>query len=241
MSKPPKGRTTTVGEWIRKNLQNGNFVPGQRLVEAEICQVLDVSHSEVRTALVALSHQKLIECIPNRGARVRVVSLEEALQTAELRMWVEGPCAARAAQRITDEQIDGLRKIEKAIQTRADAGDTQGYFDLVSQLLATYIRIADQPVATEALNMLRDRNSWYVFRLRLRSDRVRVSLPLWLAIIDAICTRDPEGARAAVERRVQNTCEAMKALDDGFPFSRPSTDFLTWPETKSEFLADRRL
>ena len=47
-----------------------------------------------------------MERVQNRGARVRAVSLTEAIEITEVRMVLEGLCAAKAATRLTEEDRD---------------------------------------------------------------------------------------------------------------------------------------
>jgi DNA-binding GntR family transcriptional regulator len=201
-----------VADAIRKGILNGELVPGQRLVEAELCDSLNATRGSVRSAFVDLVHEGLLEHIPNRGARVRVVSIEEALQMVEVRLAVERLCVARAAEKITDAEIDTMRAIGEQMQLRAEKGDTVGFAELTHKLFLSYVRIADQPIAGEILIRLRDRNSRHRFRLTYRTDRAKISLPFWLDIINAICARDPEAAQRALERHSNNVMEAMKAL-----------------------------
>lgn len=211
--KPPKTISrAAVAEAVRKGILSGGLVPGQRLVEAELCESLGASRGAVRSALMDLVHEGLLEHIPNRGSRVRVVSLNEALQLAEVRMVVESLCVARAAERITDQEIEALREIGREMEARAADGDTVRFADLTHKLFDCYVQIADQPVAQEVLVRLRDRNNRQRFRLTYRTDRARVSLPYWLDIINAICARDPDAARQALERHSHNVQDAMKAL-----------------------------
>jgi DNA-binding GntR family transcriptional regulator len=212
---PPKALSRSeVVEAIRKGILGGELVPGQRLVEAELCESFGASRGVVRSALMDLVHEELLEHIPNRGARVRVVSLQEALQISEVRMAVESLCVARAAEKITDKEIEVLRGIGNDLERRAEAGDTMGFAEATHQVFKTYVRIADQAIAEEILVRLRDRNTRHRFRLTYRSGRARVSLPFWLDIIDAICSRDPEAAQKALRRFAENVQEAMKALAD---------------------------
>ena len=201
---------------IKAGIQRGELAPGQRLVEAELCESLGTSRGAVRAALTDLVHEGLLEHIPNRGARVRVVTLEEALQIGEIRMVVEKMCVARAAERITDREIETLRGIAQEMQIRVANGDTANFAELTHKLFQNYVRIANQPVAEEILVRLRDRNSRHRFRLTFRTDRARVSLPFWLDIINAICDRDSIAAQKALERFARNVQEAMKTLaEDG--------------------------
>ena len=201
-----------VVEAIREGILKSDLAPGQRLVEAELCESLGASRGAVRAALMDLVHEGLVEQLLNRSARVRVVSLQEALHLAEGRMVVEGLCVARAAERITDQEIETMRATGKEMELRAEQDDAVGFAELTHKLFDHYVRIADQPVAAEILNRLRDRNSHHRFRLTYRADRPRVAMPLWRDIIDAICLRDPKGARKALERHANNVQEAMKAL-----------------------------
>jgi DNA-binding GntR family transcriptional regulator len=201
-----------VAEAIRRAILGGDLAPGQRLVEADLTESFRASRSSIRSALMDLVHEGLIEHIPNRGARVRIVSIEEALQTSEVRMVVESICVSRAAEKITDDEIDSLRALAVEMKFRAENGDTGGFAELTNRLFHEYVRIADQPIAEEILLRLRDRNSRHRFRLTYRADRARVSLPFWLDIIDSICSRDSRRAVLALERRSASAQEAIKAL-----------------------------
>ena len=206
-----------VADAIRQGIRGGDLVPGQRLVEVELAELLGASRGTVRSALVDLVHEGLVEHIANRGARVRVVSLEEALQIAEVRLAVESLCVAKAAEKITNDEIKDLRDRAKKLRDRVKRGDTLGFIELTHQIFDAYIRIANQPVAEEILVRLRDRASRHRFRLTYRPDRAQVSLPYWLDIIDAICNRDPDAAREALQRHSENVQEAMKALAQDRP------------------------
>src|ERR1700678_4004234 len=87
------------------------MAPGQRRVEEELAGTLAVTRASLRAALFDLTADGLVERIPNRGARVRVISLDEAVAITECRMALEGLCAAKAAERVTDAQAAQLRDL----------------------------------------------------------------------------------------------------------------------------------
>jgi DNA-binding GntR family transcriptional regulator len=74
---------------LRTAITDGELAPGARLVEADLVELFGVSRSNVRLAIEALAADGLVERIPNRGARVRVVSTEEAVAITEARMVLE--------------------------------------------------------------------------------------------------------------------------------------------------------
>ena len=209
--KPALSQAAVV-DAIRQGILANDLVPGQRLVEAELCKLLGASRGAVRYALMDLAHEGWVERIANRGARVRVVSLQEALQIAEVRKVVESLCVARAAERITNEQIREFRNMAKELKLRAERGETRGFAELTHEVFESYVRIADQPVAAEVLARLRARSIRHPFRLTYRPGRAKVALPFWLDIIETICARNPEAARQALNRHADNVQDAMKAV-----------------------------
>jgi DNA-binding GntR family transcriptional regulator len=212
-------RSEVVGE-IRERILKGDLVPGQRLVEAEICELLNTSRGTARSALMDLDHEGLIERIANRGARVRVVSLTEALQIVEVRQVVEALCVSQAAEKVTDLDIEELRAMAKELRACAKTSDIVGYAQCTQSIFEAYIRIADQPVAADILSRLRSQSTRHRYRLTYRAGRAQVSLPFWLEIIDAICRRRPAEAAAALHRLVENIKESMKAIaSEDVPFA----------------------
>lgn len=102
----PHGRKeASVADFLSAAIMSGRFVPGQRLVEAELTSNLGVSRGPVREALRRLSAEGLIEIVPNRGAVVRRLSMEEALELFEIRTELEALAARRAAENMKDARI----------------------------------------------------------------------------------------------------------------------------------------
>src|ERR1700757_5205002 len=93
---------------LRQAIHSGDLAPGQRLVEEELAGTIGVTRQSLRAALLDLTAEGLVERIPNRGARVRVVTAEEAVAITECRMALEALCAGKAAQRITDAEAAQL-------------------------------------------------------------------------------------------------------------------------------------
>ncbi|WP_256978376.1 GntR family transcriptional regulator [Rhodococcus sp. 14-2470-1a] len=203
---------TVVTDGIRQAILGGDFAPNQRMVEADLCMQFHASRSAVRAALQELGAQGLIERVANRGARVRSVSLDEAVEITEVRMVVEGLCAARAARNVTDADIAEFTDLRRAIAESAAAGDVFGY-SRQNQLLHRRIReISAQRSADEILERLRGQLVRHQFKLAMHPGRMSVSLPEHVAIIDAVCARDSDAAEAAMRAHLRSVITALREV-----------------------------
>ncbi|MBX9458475.1 MAG: GntR family transcriptional regulator [Rhizobium sp.] len=95
----------SVADFLIAAIMSGRFVPGQRLVETELTTQLGVSRGPVREAFRRLSAEGLIEIVPNRGAMVRRLGMDEALDLFEIRTELEALAARRAAENMTDSRM----------------------------------------------------------------------------------------------------------------------------------------
>lgn len=213
-------RAATVVAAIRDAIADGEFAPNQRLVEADLSERFGASRGSIRTALLELTTEGLVERVQNRGARVRAVSLAEAIEITEVRMALEGLCAAKAATRLTDDDRDRLRGIGTAMQEAVRSGDLLGYSELNRQLHALIRTLGGQSTAQAILERLRGQNVRHQFRLALHPGRAAVSLPQHLEIIDALCAGDADAAEAAVRRHLHSVIETLPEVGGGL--GRPS-------------------
>ena len=162
---------------IREAILSGEFVPTQRLVEADLSERFAAGRAAVRAALLELAGEGLVERTPNRGARVRAVSLAEAIEICEVRMVIEGLCAAKAAERITDAEGEELAGIGESMRAAVSTGDVFGYSRLNERLHRRVREISGQRTAGAVLERLRGQSVRHQFRLAMRPGRPSVSLP----------------------------------------------------------------
>jgi DNA-binding GntR family transcriptional regulator len=215
----PDSDERTAGRWfatqVRDAVLAGEYAPGQRLVEADLAATYGVSRGVVRSTLIDLAHEGLLERVANVGARVRRVTPDEAIALTEVRMVVEGLCAARAAVRVGDREIEQLEELGRRMSEAVRSGQVLAYSELNADLHASIRRIADQPIAAEVLDGLRARNVRLQYGLALRPGRAEQSLREHLRLIESICDRDPAGAEAAARHHGRRVIEALRGRSAG--------------------------
>lgn len=208
-------RERSVVAAIRDAIVGGEFVPNQRLVEADLSEQFAASRASVRSALLELTNEGLVERLQNRGARVRAVSLDEAVEISEVRMVLEGLCAAKAAEHVTAAEIRELKAIGKSMRSAVSSGDVLGYSQLNQQLHRRVREISGQQTATNVLERLRAQNVRHQFKLAMHPGRPAVSLPEHLAIIDGICAHDPVAAENAAHAHLRSVIGTLLEVDAG--------------------------
>jgi DNA-binding GntR family transcriptional regulator len=208
----PEDTRPTVTDALRAAILNGEYAPRQRLVEIDLCERFGTSRFILRSALQDLAGQGLVEFQRNRGARVREVSIDEAIEITEVRILLEGLLAARAAERVTKSEAAMLRKLVKDMRVAVDKSELLTYSDLNAQLHSAIRDIAAHETAARLLRQLRDQTVRHQFSLSLVPGRPSVSLPQHEAIVAAITGRRPELAKQAMEEHLQSVIQAFQAL-----------------------------
>src|ERR1700722_2103182 len=197
---------------LRKAILSGDFAPGQRLVEEELAASFGVTRQSLRAALLDLTTEGLVERIPNRGARVRIVSTEEAVAITECRMALEALCAVKAALNVTDEEATKLRELGENLKRAVSEGNPFKYSELNRELHRRVGVISRQTVAVALLDKLHGQLVRHQFQLALRPGRPEVSVSEHLAILNAIADRRPEEANLAVRAHLASVISALTAV-----------------------------
>jgi DNA-binding GntR family transcriptional regulator len=195
---------------LRQAILSGDLAPGQRLVEEELAGTLGVTRQSLRAALLDLTADGLVERIPNRGARVRVVTAEEAVAITECRMALEALCAAKAAERVTDDEAAQLRELAEELKRSVAEGNPQKYSELNRELHRRFCVISGQAVAVGLLERLHAQLVRHQFQLALRPGRPELSLPEHVAIAHAVADRRPLDADRAVRAHLASVIEALR-------------------------------
>ena len=198
-----------AGERLRQAILAGDMAPGQRMVEEELAGMLGVTRASLRAALFDLTAEGLVERIPNRGARVRAITIDEAVAITECRMALEGLCAAKAAERVTEPAAARLRQLGEELERSVADGELLKYSALNHELHRLVREISGQTVAAELLERLNGQLVRHQFQLSLRPGRPQASLPEHLAIVAAIAGRRPAEAEEATRRHLGSVITAL--------------------------------
>lgn len=111
-----------VKEILLKRILDGEYSPGDRLVEMHIAQEFEISQAPVREALRELEALGFVESEPYRGTRVRAVTKSELTEIYPVRAALEEVAARAAAVRLAGN-VEALEAELEAMHAAAEKGD----------------------------------------------------------------------------------------------------------------------
>lgn len=197
-----------VIEAVRTAVVNGNYEPGQRIVEQTLCTQLGVSRSVIRESLRYLEAKGLIRNVPGVGPTVRTLSLDEAKGIYEVRAAMEALAAELFAGRASQAQVDDLRQ---SVSNLPDPTATtiDEFIQAKSKFYAVLIGGSGNSLIAEVLETLNVRIS-QLRRMTLKApERLSQSREELDAIMAAIERRDRREAARLTRQHVENAAATV--------------------------------
>jgi DNA-binding GntR family transcriptional regulator len=191
-----------ITNFIVDAVRQGRYVPGQRLIEADICKRLSVSRAAVREAFQRLTADGLLQVERHRGAIVRSLSREEVTNVFQVRQSLEG-LAARLAAPVLSHAPGMILNIHEQVCRAAHRADTDSYVEWNHRFHQTISEAARNPILSDALRRLGNTIFDYRYRINLTKDVMQASVDEHATILRCILEGDAEAAEKAAQRHVE--------------------------------------
>ena len=133
-------------ERLRKMIIGGNFLPGNKIPERQLCEQFGISRTPLREALKVLAAEGLVQLAPNRGAVVAALSNEEIEECAPISAAIEALSGELACEKITDEEIERIKALHDQM--------TQAHREGNLRLFATTNRAIHENIVAATRNAL---------------------------------------------------------------------------------------
>ena len=195
-----------IGQAIVEN----EFKPGQKLREVDLAAAFGVSRASVREALRAVEREGLVTILPQRGAQVTALSVEEVQDIFEIRAHLMGLACHRLAKALPPDRTAELERLLEALQRALEDGDAYARASLaISEFCVRHAgsrRLAD-------LILSFGRQTARYTRLSLSTpERRRQSSANWNKLVKAILAGDAPGAERTAGQLVLDTRDTALQL-----------------------------
>lgn len=210
---------------LRAAIVDGRLRPGQRLVERELCETLDVSRTLVREALSQLEVEGLVQIVPHRGPMVAAYTAEETIGIYEVRAVLEELAGRQFVERATAAERSALRQALHSIEEvyRDPAGS-----NLLAAKAQFYLALADgthNPVLVETLRHIHGRVTLLRASTLAQPGRPAAALAEMAEIVRQIEKGDAVAAGRACRRHVENALAiAVKILSEAGQAASPARE-----------------
>jgi DNA-binding GntR family transcriptional regulator len=122
-----------VCTYVLDRIAKGEYLPGQRINEYDLARSLQLTKEQVREAMRNLIYLGLVERVPNKGVRMKHISLRDLEEIYQARQSVELETIRQVANTVTDDQLAELKTIADACVFDHTLHDYAGQFGSIQQ------------------------------------------------------------------------------------------------------------
>ena len=209
----------TAVEQLKRDILQGRFVPGQRLVEVDIMSHLDITRGRVRDVFKRLHSEGIVQLDRNRGASVRKVSREEVFNIFEVLEEISILIIRKVGSQSENEDMQ--RRLRASLNAARKFHDRSvniikvlEYMDENARFWGDLAELAGNPVLSE----IRLRVQAPLFRLAMEGLTVSGSHEQWIArheeIINALLENNNRHAVRHARKSMHDVWKAILELPD---------------------------
>jgi GntR family transcriptional regulator, rspAB operon transcriptional repressor len=192
--KKPKALADWTYEYLKGKILNLEIMPGEQIHIEVLSKELEVSRTPIREAFLRLVADGLIEIRPRVGYFVADITENDIQDLFEIREIVETRAANKAAYALSDDELQGLKKLIVESKAAVDKGDYEAYLGrdiLFHNYLQKHIQNKRLVAFMESLNDLTHRERI----MSIRSvENIKETILEHEQIVDSLLARDGDKA-----------------------------------------------
>lgn len=189
---------------LREEILKGELEPGERLMEIQIADRLGVSRTPVREAIRKLELEGLAIMLPRRGAIVASITVSDLEDVLEVRRVLEGLTVDLACKKITEEELDQLKKCLDEFKRVVGGKD----LTLITEKDVAFHDVINNASRNRRLIQILNNLREQIYRYRLEyikdADKRMLLVEEHKMIYEAIRNRDSSAAKKAIKKHISN-------------------------------------
>ena len=193
-----------VFKTLRQAILKGELEPGERLMEIQLAERLGVSRTPIREAIRKLELEGLVLMIPRKGAEVARISENNLRDVLEVRRTLEELAVDLACQRMTEDELEELKKTQELFAQAIREGDAMRIAQTDERYHEIIYGSTKNEKLVQILNNLREQ--MYRYRLEYIKDanKRHVLLVEHEQILKALSLRHVQEAKLAIREHIDN-------------------------------------
>ena len=197
---------------LRQRIVEGELPPGAKLNERELSESLHVSRTPLREAIRMLAAEGLVDLLPNRGAVVAQMSIQDVADTFELIAGLEGQSGELAAQRISPAQLAELQTLHGQMRAAYQQQDLPTYYRLNALIHTGINSAAGNRVLTQTWANVNARLQALRFRSNFDAAKWQRAMDQHEQMLVLLAAGDAAGLRSLLHSHLMHKRDAVLEL-----------------------------
>lgn len=198
-----------VSNQMREAIKSGKLKPGDRLIETDIANSMQIGRNAVREAIRYLEKEGLVTTAPFKGAHVTIPNIDEIDQMFEVMSGMEGMCARLAAQKMTNRDLKKIESLHVELEKHYTKKDPKAYLETNWTFHEFIQELSKNKVLNEVTNGLRQKILLYRQRQLYQPNRFEDSMQEHREIMAAFRKKDPELAEKVMKNHLLQQGQAL--------------------------------
>ncbi|ANN77477.1 hypothetical protein BAU07_10520 [Bordetella flabilis] len=194
---------------LREVFVQGEIAPGSKVPEAALCARFGVSRTPLREALKVLASEGHVELLPNRGARVRELSLDEVEGLFAVAGALEALAGEQAAERVTEAELAEITALHEGMHAAFLRRDRQPYYENNRAIHEAIVRATRNPVLISQYAVVNARIRRIRFQSPMTEDIWSRAMAEHDGMLNALMRRDAAALSGILKTHLKNKCQAI--------------------------------
>ncbi len=198
-----------IYESLRSTIIGGKIPVGERIIEKEYADRLNISRTPIREALKRLEHEELVEYIPRFGVVVKRISREDVIEVFKIRHSLEVLAAINAMDHITPSQIQEIKDLLDLTEEKNNEGKVDEVITLFGEFNSKIYKAGKMNRLASMIKKLNE----YLQRFRSISitneDRRKAGLTEHRKILQAIIDKDEDRVDIIIKEHLDESLKIV--------------------------------
>jgi DNA-binding GntR family transcriptional regulator len=194
-----------VYDYLRKNMEDGVFKPGDLIDEKNLSNKLKISRTPVREALILLQAEGFVTILPRRRMFVNELKLQDIEDIYQLLGALEGAAAAGAVEKMTDEDLKKLEDMTMKMRRALEEGDFETYGNYNWEIHDLFLKINGNRILRRIVTLHKKRIYSFPHILK-KKEILQREIPQWDAqtmeyhekMVELCKKKDKDGLRELI-------------------------------------------
>ncbi|KAJ0337240.1 hypothetical protein COL154_014315 [Colletotrichum chrysophilum] len=197
--------TLALVERIAQDVQAGRFAPGMWLKQIDMQERYGKNRSDIRRALEALAHKRLLQYVPNKGYYVYQADDERTAEILQIRIMLETSAAGLITGNATPVAIEDLRRLAGTFDRLISTGTIVEIYEANLAFHKALLTLSGNRQLVELVDEVRLKTSPAPTSQWSRRIRIEQSSREHFEMVEAVSSGDSIRLRQVVQAHIEQS------------------------------------